>query len=128
MTKSIRQTRRIGHWISGRETPGTSGRTALVYNPAAGVVSAEVDMAAGSEIVGAVATAVAAAKDWRHASLSKRSGVLFAVIQGDKEAVDALLAHPDIAAVSFVGSTPIAKYIYETGTANGKRVQALGLS
>jgi malonate-semialdehyde dehydrogenase (acetylating)/methylmalonate-semialdehyde dehydrogenase len=50
----------------------------------------------------------------------------FNVIQGDKEAVDAILDHPDIAAVSFVGSTPIAKYIYETGTANSKRVQALG--
>ena len=51
---------------------------------------------------------------------------VFNVIQGDKEAVDTLLAHPDIKAISFVGSTPIAKYIYETGTANGKRVQALG--
>jgi malonate-semialdehyde dehydrogenase (acetylating)/methylmalonate-semialdehyde dehydrogenase len=50
----------------------------------------------------------------------------FNVIQGDKVAVDALLDHPDIAAVSFVGSTPIARYIYETGTRNGKRVQALG--
>lgn len=51
---------------------------------------------------------------------------VFNVVQGDKEAVDTLLAHPDIKAVSFVGSTPIAKYIYETGTKNGKRVQALG--
>ena len=50
----------------------------------------------------------------------------FNVVQGDKVAVDRLLEHPDIAAVSFVGSTPIAKYIYETGTSNGKRVQALG--
>jgi malonate-semialdehyde dehydrogenase (acetylating)/methylmalonate-semialdehyde dehydrogenase len=50
----------------------------------------------------------------------------FNVVQGDKVAVDRLLAHPDVAAISFVGSTPIAKYIYETGTANGKRVQALG--
>ncbi len=50
----------------------------------------------------------------------------FNVVQGDKVAVDAILGHDDIAAVSFVGSTPIAKYIYETGTANGKRVQALG--
>ena len=53
------------------------------------------------------------------------SGV-FNVVQGDKEAVDALLEHPDVKAVSFVGSTPIAKYIYETGTRFGKRVQALG--
>ncbi|TIC89125.1 CoA-acylating methylmalonate-semialdehyde dehydrogenase [Nocardioides sp. GY 10113] len=48
------------------------------------------------------------------------------VVHGDKEAVDALLTHPDVASISFVGSTPIAKYVYETGTAHGKRVQALG--
>jgi malonate-semialdehyde dehydrogenase (acetylating)/methylmalonate-semialdehyde dehydrogenase len=47
-------------------------------------------------------------------------------VHGDKEAVDRILTHPDIKAVSFVGSTPIAKYIYETGTAHGKRIQALG--
>jgi malonate-semialdehyde dehydrogenase (acetylating)/methylmalonate-semialdehyde dehydrogenase len=51
---------------------------------------------------------------------------VFNVVHGDKEAVDALLEHPSVAAVSFVGSTPIARYIYETGTRNGKRVQALG--
>ena len=51
---------------------------------------------------------------------------MFNVVHGDKVAVDAILDHPGIAAVSFVGSTPIAKYIYETGTKNGKRVQALG--
>lgn len=51
---------------------------------------------------------------------------VFNVVQGDKEAVDALLANPDVKAISFVGSTPVAKYIYETGTSNGKRVQALG--
>jgi malonate-semialdehyde dehydrogenase (acetylating)/methylmalonate-semialdehyde dehydrogenase len=51
---------------------------------------------------------------------------VFNVVHGDKEAVDAILDHADIAAVSFVGSTPIARYIYETGTRNGKRVQALG--
>jgi malonate-semialdehyde dehydrogenase (acetylating)/methylmalonate-semialdehyde dehydrogenase len=48
------------------------------------------------------------------------------VVQGDKEAVDALLAHPDVAAVSFVGSTAVAAHIYDTGTRHGKRVQALG--
>jgi malonate-semialdehyde dehydrogenase (acetylating)/methylmalonate-semialdehyde dehydrogenase len=248
-------TPRIPHWIDGRKTPGTSGRTSPVYNPATGQLTAEVELASGSEVDGAVAKAVAAATDWRHASLSQRSGVLFAfrqllhertdelaaivtsehgkvlsdaageiaralenvefaagvpellkggfseqvstgvdvysirqplgvvagitpfnfpvmvplwmcanaiacgnsfvlkpsekdpssslflaqmwqdaglpdgvftVVQGDKEAVDALLTHPDVAAVSFVGSTPIARYIYETGTAQGKRVQALG--
>ncbi len=51
---------------------------------------------------------------------------VFNVVNGDKEAVDALLHSPDVKAVSFVGSTPIAKYIHQTGTANGKRVQALG--
>ena len=51
---------------------------------------------------------------------------VFNVVQGDKVAVDALLGHPDVAAVSFVGSTPVARYIYETAARNGKRVQALG--
>jgi malonate-semialdehyde dehydrogenase (acetylating)/methylmalonate-semialdehyde dehydrogenase len=248
-------TQRISHWIDGRKTPGTSGRTSPVYNPATGQHTGEVELASGSEVDGAVAKAVTAAGQWRHASLSQRAGVLFAfrqllhertadlaaivtaehgkvlsdaageiaralenvefaagvpqllkggfseqvstgvdvysirqplgvvagitpfnfpvmvplwmcanaiacgnsfvlkpsekdpspslflaqmwkeaglpdgvftVVQGDKEAVDALLTHPDIAAVSFVGSTPIARYIYETGTAQGKRVQALG--
>ena len=63
------------------------------------------------------------------AELLKEAGVpdgVFNVVQGDKVAVDRILEHPDIAAVSFVGSTPIARYVYETGTKNGKRVQALG--
>ncbi|AUN41312.1 CoA-acylating methylmalonate-semialdehyde dehydrogenase [Tsukamurella tyrosinosolvens] len=60
---------------------------------------------------------------WREAGLPE--GV-FTVLNGDKEAVDGLLTHPDVAAVSFVGSTPIARYVYETATAHGKRVQALG--
>ena len=60
---------------------------------------------------------------WKEAGLP--DGVLN-VVHGDKEAVDALLTHPDVKAVSFVGSTPIAKYVYETGTAHDKRVQALG--
>ena len=246
---------RISHWIDGTITAGTSGRTGAVFNPATGLQSGEVDLASAAEVDAAVASAKAAAPEWRAASLSRRSGVLFAfrqllhdnadelakiltaehgkvladahgeiarglenveyacgvpelikggyseqagtgvdvysirqplgvvagitpfnfpamvplwmcanaiatgnafilkpsekdpssalflaelwkraglpdgiftVVHGDKEAVDAILAHPDIAAVSFVGSTPIAKYIYETGTAAGKRVQALG--
>ena len=63
------------------------------------------------------------------AELFKQAGLpdgVFNVVQGDKEAVDALLVHPDVKAVSFVGSTPIANYIYETGAHHGKRVQALG--
>jgi malonate-semialdehyde dehydrogenase (acetylating)/methylmalonate-semialdehyde dehydrogenase len=252
MTQPIQQ---ISHWIDGRISPGGSGRSARVYNPATGEQSGDVELASASDVGVAVASALVAAKEWRHASLSQRSGVLFAfrqllhertdelaaivtaehgkvlsdaageigrglenvefaagapqllkgdfseqvstgvdvysirqplgvvagitpfnfpvmvplwmcanaiacgnafilkpsekdpsaslflaqlwkdaglpdgvfsVVQGDKEAVDALLSHPDIAAVSFVGSTPIARYIYETGTAHGKRVQALG--
>jgi len=63
------------------------------------------------------------------AELAHQAGVpdgVFNVVQGDKVAVDRLLAHPDVKAISFVGSTPVAKSIYETGTRNGKRVQALG--
>ena len=63
------------------------------------------------------------AKLWKEAGLP--DGV-FNVIHGDKVAVDRLLEHPDIASISFVGSTQIAKYVYENGTKNGKRVQALG--
>jgi malonate-semialdehyde dehydrogenase (acetylating) / methylmalonate-semialdehyde dehydrogenase len=246
---------RISHWIDGKPAEGTSGRTGPVYNPATGLISAEVDLASVDELNTAVASAVVAAREWRSASLSRRSGVVFAfreilhaeaddlakiitaehgkvlsdaygeiaralenvefaagvpqllkggyseqagtgvdvysirqplgvvagitpfnfpvmvplwmaanaiacgnafvlkpsekdpsaslwlarawqraglpggvftVVQGDKVAVDGLLTHPDVAAVSFVGSTPIARYIYETGTAHGKRVQALG--
>ena len=51
---------------------------------------------------------------------------VFSVLNGDREVVDAIVSHRDIAAVSFVGSTPVARHVYETGTANGKRVQALG--
>ena len=248
-------TARISHWIDGSTVAGTSGRTAPVYNPATGTVTAEVDLASAAEVDAAVAAAKAASAQWRRTPLSKRSAVLFAfrallhdnidalakiitaehgkvtsdaageiarglenvefacgvpqlmkggfseqaatdvdvysirqplgvvagitpfnfpamvplwmcanaiacgnafvlkpsekdpsaslfiadlwkraglpdgvftVVQGDKEAVDAILGHPDIAAVSFVGSTPIARYIYETGTQAGKRVQALG--
>jgi malonate-semialdehyde dehydrogenase (acetylating)/methylmalonate-semialdehyde dehydrogenase len=63
------------------------------------------------------------------AELLQEAGVpdgVFNVVMGDKIAVDAVLEHPDIAAVSFVGSTPIARYVYETATARGKRCQALG--
>jgi malonate-semialdehyde dehydrogenase (acetylating)/methylmalonate-semialdehyde dehydrogenase len=248
-------TTRISHWINGRPTPGTSGRTYPVFNPATGQQTAEVDLASSAEVDAAVAAAVEAAVAWRSTSLSKRSAVLFnfrellhakldevaavvtsehgktlpdaagevmrglenveyatgvpqlmkggfseqvatgvdvysirqplgvvagitpfnfpamvplwmcanaiatgnafilkpsekdpsasmfiadlwkqaglpdgvfTVVNGDREAVDRILAHPDIAAVSFVGSTPIARHIYETGTTNGKRVQALG--
>ncbi|MBL8698741.1 MAG: CoA-acylating methylmalonate-semialdehyde dehydrogenase [Alphaproteobacteria bacterium] len=64
----------------------------------------------------------------RVAELMMEAGIpegVISVINGDKEAVDALLAHPDVAAISFVGSTPVGEYIYRTGCANAKRVQAL---
>jgi malonate-semialdehyde dehydrogenase (acetylating)/methylmalonate-semialdehyde dehydrogenase len=63
------------------------------------------------------------ARLWQEAGLP--DGV-FTVVNGDREAVDAILGHPEIAAISFVGSTPVARHIYETGTRHGKRVQALG--
>ena len=63
------------------------------------------------------------AKLWKEAGLP--DGV-FTVLNGDKESVDGLLTHPEVAAISFVDSTPIAKYVYETGSQHGKRVQALG--
>jgi malonate-semialdehyde dehydrogenase (acetylating)/methylmalonate-semialdehyde dehydrogenase len=68
------------------------------------------------------------AANWM-AELWKEAGLpdgVFNVVHGDKEAVDTLLEHPDIKAVSFVGSTPVARYVYEHGTSAGKRVQALG--
>jgi len=63
------------------------------------------------------------------ARLFKEAGLpdgVFTVLNGDKESVDGLLEHPDVKAISFVGSTPIAQYVYEVGAKNGKRVQALG--
>jgi malonate-semialdehyde dehydrogenase (acetylating)/methylmalonate-semialdehyde dehydrogenase len=63
------------------------------------------------------------------AELWDRAGLppgVFSVVQGDREVVDRILEHPDVAAVSFVGSTPVARHVYETATSHGKRVQALG--
>jgi malonate-semialdehyde dehydrogenase (acetylating) / methylmalonate-semialdehyde dehydrogenase len=247
--------RTIEHWIGGKSAPGTSGRTAPVWNPATGQQQAEVALAAAADVAEAVGVAEVAFEDWSQTSVSKRAKVLFAfrelvnrhaddlaglivdehgkvfsdavgevqrglevvefacgipsllkgdysdqvsagidtysfreplgvvagitpfnfpamvpmwmypvaiacgntfvlkpserdpsaslfvadlwqqaglpdgafnVVNGDKTAVDALLDDPRVAAVSFVGSTPIARYIHERGTANGKRVQALG--
>jgi malonate-semialdehyde dehydrogenase (acetylating) / methylmalonate-semialdehyde dehydrogenase len=67
--------------------------------------------------------AVLMAELWAQAGLP---GGVFNVVHGDRIAVDRLLSHPDVAAVSFVGSTPVARHVYETGTSHGKRVQALG--
>ncbi|MGZ6344533.1 MAG: CoA-acylating methylmalonate-semialdehyde dehydrogenase, partial [Candidatus Limnocylindrales bacterium] len=246
---------RVNHWIAGRRTAGTSGRSGPVYDPATGRTAREVDFASADEVDAAVRAAREAFAGWRATSLSKRTDILFRirnlveqhrqeiagfltaehgkvpsdalgevarglenlefacgvpnllkggfseqvstgidvyqirqplgvvagitpfnfpamvpmwmfgnaiacgntfilkpsekdpsasvylaellkeagvpdgvfnVVHGDKVAVDRILEHPDIAAVSFVGSTPIARYIYETGTKAGKRVQALG--
>jgi malonate-semialdehyde dehydrogenase (acetylating)/methylmalonate-semialdehyde dehydrogenase len=245
----------IGHWVGGRHTPGSSGRTAPVFDPATGQQSAAVALAGADEVAKAAAAAATAGAAWAATSLSARSARLFAlreildrrrddlaalvtaehgkvlgdaagevarglenvefacgiphlmkgshstevsagvdvhtvieplgvvagitpfnfpvmvplwmlanaiatgnafilkpsekdpsaslllaelaqeagvpdgvvtVLQGDAEAVDALLAEPNVAAISFVGSTPVARHIYETGTRHGKRVQALG--
>ncbi|MFB0833975.1 CoA-acylating methylmalonate-semialdehyde dehydrogenase [Arthrobacter halodurans] len=85
-------------------------------------------IAAGNTVVVKPSEKVPTATVWM-AELWKEAGLpdgVFNVVNGDKEAVDALLDNPSIKAVSFVGSTPIAQYVYSRGTANGKRVQALG--
>jgi malonate-semialdehyde dehydrogenase (acetylating)/methylmalonate-semialdehyde dehydrogenase len=245
----------IEHWIAGKSTAGTAGRTAPVYNPATGHQQSEVTLASRDDVDRAVAAASDAFPEWSQTSISKRTKIVFAfrelvnrhakdiaelitdehgkvlsdalgevqrglevvefacgipsllkgdysdqvstdvdtfsfreplgvvagitpfnfpamvpmwmfpvaiacgntfvlkpserdpsasmliaelwqraglpdgvfnVVHGDKTAVDTILDSPQVAAVSFVGSTPIAKYIHERGTANGKRVQALG--
>ncbi|HEX5907761.1 MAG TPA: aldehyde dehydrogenase family protein, partial [Propionibacteriaceae bacterium] len=85
-------------------------------------------IAAGNTVVLKPSEKVPTAALWM-AELWKEAGLpdgVFNVLNGDKVAVDGLLTHPDVESISFVGSTPIAKYIYETGTTHGKRVQALG--
>ncbi len=245
----------LGHWINGRHVTGSAQRTSPVFNPATGEQTSTVHLASTDEVDEVVASALKAAREWRHISLSRRTAILFAfrellrahtdelaaivtaehgkvladaagevsrglenvefatavpqllkggyseqvssgvdvyslrqplgvvagitpfnfpamvplwmcanaiavgnafilkpsekdpsvslrlaelwqeaglpdgvfsVAQGDKVAVDALIAHPKVAAISFVGSTPIARYIYEQATARDKRVQALG--
>jgi len=245
----------LSHWIGGKSTAGTSGRSGPVFDPARGIETARVPLASGAEVDGAVQIAARAARDWGTSPLGRRASALFRlrelldanrerlaaaitaehgkvlsdaagevdrglenvefacgipnllkgshsmqvsagvdvhtvptplgvvagitpfnfpamvplwmlsnalacgnafilkpsekdpspslvlaeliaqagfpdgvfnVVHGDREAVDALLAHPGVAAISFVGSTPIARHVYETGTRAGKRVQALG--
>ncbi|MCF8528906.1 MAG: CoA-acylating methylmalonate-semialdehyde dehydrogenase [Aquiluna sp.] len=87
-----------------------------------------VAIAAGNAVVLKPSEKDPSAAIWM-AQLWKEAGLpdgIFNVLQGDKEAVDGLLTHPDVASISFVGSTPIAQYIYETAAKHGKRVQALG--
>ncbi|MGW5452358.1 CoA-acylating methylmalonate-semialdehyde dehydrogenase [Nocardia sp. NPDC003979] len=85
-------------------------------------------IAAGNTVVLKPSEKDPSAANWL-AELAAEAGLpagVLNVIHGDKEAVDALLVHPDVAAISFVGSTPIARYVYQTAAANDKRVQALG--
>jgi malonate-semialdehyde dehydrogenase (acetylating) / methylmalonate-semialdehyde dehydrogenase len=85
-------------------------------------------IAAGNTVVLKPSEKDPSASNWL-AALWKEAGLpdgVFNVLHGDKEAVDGLLEHPDVRSISFVGSTPIAKYIYETAAHHGKRVQALG--
>ena len=85
-------------------------------------------LAAGNTVILKPSEKAPSASIWI-AKLLKEAGLpdgVFNVVQGDKEAVDGLLENEDVASISFVGSTPIAKYVYEKGTANGKRVQSLG--
>src|SRR5580698_10238821 len=85
-------------------------------------------LAAGNSVVLKPSEKDPSASLWMARAL-KEAGLpdgVFNVVHGDKESVDALLEHPDVASISFVGSTPIAKYIYETAAHHGKRVQALG--
>jgi malonate-semialdehyde dehydrogenase (acetylating)/methylmalonate-semialdehyde dehydrogenase len=85
-------------------------------------------IAAGNTVVLKPSEKVPTAALWM-AELWKEAGLpdgVFNVLNGDKVAVDGLLTHPDVSSISFVGSTPIARYVYETGTNHGKRVQALG--
>ena len=85
-------------------------------------------LAAGNTVVWKPSEKVPTAALWV-AELWKEAGLpdgVFNVLNGDKVAVDGLLTHPDVQSISFVGSTPIARYVYETGTTHGKRVQALG--
>ncbi|MFC5930691.1 CoA-acylating methylmalonate-semialdehyde dehydrogenase [Cryobacterium melibiosiphilum] len=87
-----------------------------------------VAIAAGNTVVLKPSEKDPSAANWM-AALFAEAGLpdgVFNVVHGDKEAVDALLVHPDVQSISFVGSTPIAKYIYETAAGHGKRVQALG--
>ena len=85
-------------------------------------------IAAGNAVVLKPSEKDPSASMWM-AALMTEAGLppgIFNVVHGDKEAVDAMLEHPDVQAISFVGSTPIAQYIYEMAAANGKRVQSLG--
>src|SRR5256885_272661 len=133
----------LDHFIAGQHVRGTSGRFGDVFNPATGEIQAKAAFASRAEVRQAVEAALAAFPAWssnkpsekdpsvplRLAELMMEAGApagVLQVVNGDKEAVDAILDDPDIKAVSFVGSTAIAEYVYTRGTQHGKRVQAMG--
>src|SRR5438046_2371042 len=143
--------RSIGHFIGGKEVKGTSGRTADVFEPMTGDVQAKVALASRAEVRAAVENAKAAQVEWAATNPQRRARVMMKFLElaqrdydklaellarehgktvpdakGDKEAVDASLDDPDIKAVGFVGSSPIAQYIYERAAASGKRAQCFG--
>src|SRR5258706_350767 len=130
----------ITHWIDGKAYERASERSGEVFNPATGDVQARVAFATPSIVDEAVDSAASAGGNTFVlkpserdpscanfcAQLLREAGLppgVFNVVHGDKVAVDRLLAHPKVSAISFVGSTPIAQYIYQTGTSYGKRVQ-----
>src|SRR5438552_6975333 len=140
----------VQHWIGGRPASGAGARLPL-FNPATGAVTRQVVMGGEEDVRAAVASAQAAWHAWAETAPVRRARVLarflallneqrdalaalitgehgkvFSDVQGDKAAVDALLTHPQVRAVSFVGSTAIAHYVYRRGAEAGKRVQALG--
>src|SRR5438874_359844 len=142
---------RIPHWIGGRRVEGGSGRSGPVFNPATGRQAGAVDFAAVEEVDAAVQAAKDAFPGWRATSLAKRAELFFRIREllhaRREEAAEilvrehgkvfsdalgevtrglALVEHPDVAAISFVGSTPVARAVYEKATAGGKRCQALG--
>jgi len=144
--------RTIGHFINGKTVEGTSGRFGDIYNPSTGEVQARVAFASKAEMrqfnfpamipMWMFGVAIACGNTFickpsekdpsvpmRLAELMMEAGApagVLQVVNGDKEAVDAILDDHDIQAVSFVGSSAIAQYVYARGTANGKRVQAMG--
>src|SRR2546430_1563194 len=127
----------IRHYISGQLVAGSSGRSGEVFNPATGEVTARVQFASRAEVDRAVAAACGnsfvlkpserdPSASIMLAELLHEAGLpdgVFNVVHGDKEAVEAILTHPEVAAISSVGSTTVAEQIFKTASAHGKRVQ-----
>src|SRR6266705_1016739 len=150
---ALAKVRELSHFVGGKHVLGESDRFGDVFNPTTGALAAKVPLASKAEVERAIANAREAFAGWSETSPVTRARVMFRfkelierhmdelaelmleagappgvlnIVNGNKEAVDTLLTDPRVAAVSFVGSTPIAKYVFATGSVNGKRVQALG--